>query len=58
MKRLIETITCVSLLLIASSLHPSRAAAHPMDPLTADEIIFFDRNPSLDLRRAPFEVAP
>ena len=39
MKRLIETITCASLLLIASVLHPGPAAAHPMDPLTADEII-------------------
>ena len=87
MKWLIETITCVSVLLIASVLHPGPAAAHPMDPLTADEIHtlsfhhvttaedfpvlprhhgsfelkphnFFDRNPALDLRRAPFEVTP
>ena len=101
MKRLTIPGMTVVLLLFALEIGP--AAAHPMDPLTAEEIIgaasksivnrdivlwhtlsfhhvtaaedfpvlprhhgsfelkphnFFDRNPALDLRRAPFEVVP
>jgi Cu2+-containing amine oxidase len=88
MPRLTATMVSLALAVVLVGAAPMGSAAqHPMDPLTADEIIgaagillaggaatrscrgptsrsrlrphnFFDRNPALDLRRAPFEVAP
>ena len=60
MKRLIETITCVSLL---TPNHVTTAGHFPVLPRHHGSFElkphnFFDRNPALDLRRAPFEVAP